>query len=417
MSFAAEVIYSRFQKLITNDSLSVSDIGDTVEMPSFQAELISRLLHDSAHRFSLQAPVIRVSTPCVVVGDLHGNVHDLIRIFRDSGLPPSTRYLFLGDYVDKGEFSMEVIVLLIAARQLFPEHIFVLRGNHEFPAPISPNTLRANIESQYFTIDLLDEFHYVFSWLPVAAVLGEEIFCVHGGLSPRMQCVDAISSMVKMPVPTWANPLVTDILWADPATADDLEEGEDESCIASIMFRPSRRGNFSVYGEAAVDEFLRRNQLKMIFRAHQMFEGGFKYFFGKKVVTIFSSSNYVGLNNVAGYMFVTMDNKLVQHTLPPIRTVKRKDCLFLEKPYVAGSLIKLKTPTLKGFTNDNIGKIIMAATANRRGSKVAPKNKFLGLLPPYELHKLKNANPILKNLSTPMSKTMHNLPPISITDI
>lgn len=81
--------------------------------------------------FLAQPTLVELSPPVKIVGDVHGQYSDLIRLFEMCGFPPSSNYLFLGDYVDRGKQSLETILLLLCYKVKYPENFFLLRGNHE----------------------------------------------------------------------------------------------------------------------------------------------------------------------------------------------------------------------------------------------------------------------------------------------
>jgi protein phosphatase len=158
--------------------------------------------------------LLRLSGGINVVGDIHGNIDDLIRIFEKFGYPPVADYLFLGDYVDRGEYSIEVLLLLFALKCKFPNHIYLVRGNHE-TYQISKVYGFLKECSDKFSACMFTQFNYVFQYLPIAAILEEKVFCVHGGISPDLLHVSDLDSMEK-PRLTLSGVFV-DLLWSDPS--------------------------------------------------------------------------------------------------------------------------------------------------------------------------------------------------------
>lgn len=140
------------------------------------SEEIRYILGKSRQIFLEQPNLLRLSPPVKVVGDIHGQFHDLIRIFNCCGYPPYSNYLFMGDYVDRGEKSLETILLLLCYKIKYPENFFMLRGNHE----------SANITKIYGFYDeckrrlknprMWKNFIDVFNTLPVAATINDKIF-------------------------------------------------------------------------------------------------------------------------------------------------------------------------------------------------------------------------------------------------
>lgn len=132
----------------------------------------------------------------IKLGDVHGQFYDLLRLFDYGGEPPKGNYLFLGDYVDRGKNSIETIGLLLAYKIKYPENFFLLRGNHE----------SENINKIYgffdeckrrYSVKLWKLFTDCFNCLPVAALIDDKIFCMHGGLSPDLQSFDQIRKIVR----------------------------------------------------------------------------------------------------------------------------------------------------------------------------------------------------------------------------
>ena len=233
-----------------------------------------------------------------VIGDLHGNFFDLIRIFSKSGYPPFSKYIFLGDYVDRGTMSIEVITILFALKILFPSQIILLRGNHEFPAINSRYGFLASIQTMYGDNDLWMQFNSAFEYLPVAAVLNDRILCVHGGISAKIKSVLHIQ---ELQLPIVDNPIVTDLTWSDPSATH-------------LLFNDNHRGKGSTFGVQALSSFLEQNKLKMLVRSHECVDA-YKKLFNDTLLTVFSSSNYTGCQNRAGYAYFDADSELTLHIL------------------------------------------------------------------------------------------------------
>jgi serine/threonine-protein phosphatase 2B catalytic subunit len=131
----------------------------------------------------------------VIVGDIHGQFYDLINLFEKFGYPPNTNYLFLGDYVDRGKFCIEVLVLILALKINYPTSVHLLRGNHEgrvmttsFNFKIECNSL-PNVGEAKYQSNVYELFIDLFTTLPLCAVIDGKYFAVHGGLSPKATCL------------------------------------------------------------------------------------------------------------------------------------------------------------------------------------------------------------------------------------
>lgn len=216
-----------------------------------------------------------------IVGDIHGQFSDLLRIFRKSGCPSKTKYLFLGDYVDRGEKSLHVIALLFAYAVKYPDTFQLLRGNHEIEHVNSLYGFRDECLRRDRPL-AFTQFNSTFNYLPLAAVVDEKIFCCHGGMAPDLETLgqlDEITGPIKdVPEHSIANHL----LWNDPHY-DDEAEGWSEN---------QRGGSTLVFGKDILDNFLTRNGLDMVVRAHESIQEGFKQRTDGKLCTVFSAPNY-----------------------------------------------------------------------------------------------------------------------------
>ncbi|KAK9473916.1 Metallo-dependent phosphatase-like protein [Dipodascopsis tothii] len=223
--------------------------------------------------FLSQPTLIELSPPVKIVGDVHGQYGDLIRLFEMCGFPPAANFLFLGDYVDRGKQSLETILLLLCYKIKYPENFFLLRGNHEC----------ANVTRVYgfydeckrrCNIKVWKSFIDTFDTLPISS------FCVHGGLSPALNHMDEIRNIQRpTDVPDYG--LLNDLLWSDPA--DTHNEWED-----------NERGVSYCFGKTAINKFLAKFEFDLVCRAHMVVEDGYEFFNERSLVTVFSAPNYCG---------------------------------------------------------------------------------------------------------------------------
>jgi serine/threonine-protein phosphatase PP1 catalytic subunit len=169
----------------------------------------------AAREIFLQQPMLlEIGAPMNICGDTHGQFSDLLRLFEIGGYPPNSNYLFLGDYVDRAKQSIEVITLCLCYKIKYPEHFFLLRGNHECA---SLNRIYGFYDEckRRYSVKLWRIFADCFNCMPVAAVVEDKILCMHGGLSPDL---DNLSQVFDIPRPTDVpdEGLLCDLLWADP---------------------------------------------------------------------------------------------------------------------------------------------------------------------------------------------------------
>jgi diadenosine tetraphosphatase ApaH/serine/threonine PP2A family protein phosphatase len=200
--------------------------------------------------------------------------------------------------VCSSDLSIDVIVILLALKCKYPDRVFLLRGNHEFPHINHMYGFYDEIMQNYNSEALWVEFQVTFELLPLAAVVGATIFCVHGGLSPNLSSLEQIAA-IPMPIGDYVdNPLISDLIWSDP-----------EDTVQT--FAENHRGSGVLFGPAAVKAFLGSTDLKLIIRAHQCIRDGYSTFADSCGVTLFSCSDYCNVErNRCGVAYLSAKGKI-----------------------------------------------------------------------------------------------------------
>ncbi|KAL2991925.1 hypothetical protein AAZX31_10G022400 [Glycine max] len=281
---------------------------------------VGELCYAAEQIFMHEPTVLQLKAPVKVFGDLHGQFGDLMRLFDEYGFPSTAGdityidYLFLGDYVDRGQHSLETITLLLALKIEYPENVHLIRGNHE----------AADINALFgFRIECIERmgendgiwawtrFNQLFNYLPLAALIEKKIICMHGGIGRSINSVEDIEKL-KRPITMDAGSIILmDLLWSDP-TENDSVEG----------LRPNARGpGLVTFGPDRVTEFCKKNKLQLIIRAHECVMDGFERFAQGQLITLFSATNYCGTANNAGAILVVGRGLVVVpkliHPIPP----------------------------------------------------------------------------------------------------
>lgn len=255
--------------------------------------------------FLSQPGLLDLGGPIKICGDIHGQYTDLLHLFDLCGKPDTVNYLFLGDYVDRGKHSLETISLLLSYKLRYPTRFFLLRGNHESQAITRIYGFYEECKRR-FSIKLWRHFIDVFSCMPVTAIVENQIFCCHGGLSPEMLTPEVTNlNDLKRKIREIVRPcdipdcgLLCDLLWSDPWYLESVAEGEEPN-----GWEPSERGVSYMFGPDIIDKFLERFNLDLICRAHQVVEDGYEFYANRSLVTIFSAPNYCGEFDNAAAVF------------------------------------------------------------------------------------------------------------------
>lgn len=256
--------------------------------------------------------LMEVDVPAQLFGDIHGQYYDLLKLFENFGWPSDDKsFVFIGDFVDRGKQSLEVITLLFALKLRFPTKVVLLRGNHEDERI---NCLHGFLDEclQAYNYNVWKAINDCFACLPIACIVGERIFCVHGGISPRLGFVKQVKDIHK-PTPVMTDSLLEDILWADPTEETDMRGFVHRT-------RGMKRGCSFDFGPDVVEHFVRSNDLDLVVRAHEVVQDGFELFADGRLVTLFSAPNYCGeYDNAAAIMCIDAQYVIDFKVLQPVR--------------------------------------------------------------------------------------------------
>eukprot|EP00413_Alexandrium_margalefii_P025209 CAMPEP_0204568872 /NCGR_PEP_ID=MMETSP0661-20131031/37424_1 /ASSEMBLY_ACC=CAM_ASM_000606 /TAXON_ID=109239 /ORGANISM="Alexandrium margalefi, Strain AMGDE01CS-322" /LENGTH=333 /DNA_ID=CAMNT_0051576925 /DNA_START=125 /DNA_END=1126 /DNA_ORIENTATION=+ len=285
--------------MILEKLLAVRKRHPSGQFVQLSPETVGLLCGRAREIFSEQPMLLEVEAPMNLCGDVHGQFHDLLRIFEHGGFPPAANYLFLGDYVDRGKRSLETICMLFAYKIKYPENFFLLRGNHESPSICRIYGFYDECKQRY-SVKLWKTFCDVFNTLPVCAVVDDKVICMHGGLSQDMMGPDSdvrrMVSVIPRPADIPDAGFLCDLLWSDP---DEV-----------MGFAANARGVSVSFGADVVRAFLQKEDMDLVVRAHQVVEDGYEFFADRQLVTIFSAPNYCGeFDNAAAVL--TIDENLM----------------------------------------------------------------------------------------------------------
>lgn len=353
--------YSFIHSLPMEQILQVGNLEiDGTPIPSFDEDLLINICEDATKLFEKEDNNLKIEGDVIIVGDLHGNFLDLLRILKYIDTC-DTKVIFLGDYVDRGTFSLECITLLFALKILRPNVYYLLRGNHEFEAMCSHYGFKSEIlnyhnpqkfyknttdspkiideinfelneekvdkipdDNNYFEnhIDmncykysekLYNAFLKAFSFLPISAVVNNSTFCVHGGLTPLLDKIENINNSIQRPIYEFdESPLLSDLLWGDPSSQ-------------SQNYSDNQRGRGKLFNGPVVVNFLKNNNLKRLVRGHECVNKGVEILFNEKCITVFSASSYnCEMGNSSGILKILKDNDKIEPIIfPPIYRLKK----------------------------------------------------------------------------------------------
>nr|CAG4646148.1 EOG090X03S1 [Macrothrix elegans] len=257
-----------------------------------------KILLDIEELFKSQPSMVDVTIPedskFTVCGDIHGQFYDLMNIFKLNGLPSTENpYLFNGDFVDRGSFSVECIFTLFGFKLLYPNHFFMARGNHESQTMNQMYGFEGEVKSKY-SMQMAELFTEVYNWLPLAHCLNQRVLVMHGGLFSRDDVtLDDIRVTDRNRQPPEEG-IMCELLWSDPQPMKGRS--------------PSKRGVGIQFGPDVTNRFLERNHLDYVIRSHEVKADGYEIAHEGKCITVFSAPNYCDTMGNKG-AFITMIGK------------------------------------------------------------------------------------------------------------
>ena len=289
-----------------------TNISDKMFRINIPLPIIEKICLKAYQLFSNEPNLLQLSSSIYIFGDIHGQYCDLLRFFDLIGLPPKVKFLFLGDYVDRGDNSLEVISLLFSLKIKFPKQVFLLRGNHECNQVNDMYGFKEECEERYGEqgFHVWTEINKALRMLPICALIDNKIFATHGGISPHIENLNQINKLNRnVEIPD--SGILCDLVWSDPKSH-------------SKKWCDNDRGVSYTFNERAVDDFMKKIGVDLIVRAHQVVDDGFEFFNGQKMVTVFSAPNYCGqVGNQASVMKIKKNLECSFITLKPVYKKKK----------------------------------------------------------------------------------------------
>lgn len=287
-----------------------------VETQQDAAQRIIALVSACQDIVMFQPILTEASVPCKVYGDIHGQFRDLIMLFHAFGVPrgllESPTFVFNGDFVDRGRHQLEVLVTLCAQKVLYPNNVFLNRGNHEDQTMNAKYGFEAACYAQLGPTlgrDVFKACSALFTYLPLGCLIAGKILAVHGGIGDGKWL---INDLKKVQRPLGHNSLLEkknrwlwNILWSDP-----IEDDLSDSSAAVFGVHVSPRSKSAVkFGWNVTQAFCAKNGLDLVVRSHQSKKGslGFDVMHNESLIRVFSARDYEHNRNDGAVLLITGD--------------------------------------------------------------------------------------------------------------
>lgn len=290
------------ENISVNDDIDIdiNIINDISDIDYFDnSKVVLDKLHKLNNILELENSLLRIELKpgqnIYMIGDIHCDIFSLDFVKKFIYQHPNDKFIFLGDYVDRGYFGTEVFIGLANLKINNRDRVYLLRGNHETEFATQRYGFYEELEAKFSNDfkNVYNEFNETFNKLPLAAEINcgsKKIFCVHGGICPSidgdtLKLKDLENLPKEQPK---INSIAYNLLWSDP-------EDISESFIKNVS-----RGAGYIFGKSAVKDFLNKNNLNYIVRAHQPVMEGFEEKFDGMLRTVFSAPRYCGYMNNKG---------------------------------------------------------------------------------------------------------------------
>lgn len=304
-------------------------------------DMLINLLDEIQKIFQSEPTLLELRSPLKIFGNLNGQYEDLFKIFEHFGYPNESfgdiegiDYLFLGDYVDRGNKSLELICFLFALKLKYPEQINLLRGHHEDKIVNSvlgfeEECAEKLVEDTKNPNSIFQRINRVFEYMPLAAVIENKLLCVHGGIGQNVKKLEDIAKITK-PIEilhdftdlksTPEQIIVNELLWTDP-----VSNNEEDDKINKRGFFGNEEIRCRKFSLERTKDFLDLNKLSMIIRSHEFIKDGYQNF-NQKIITIVSCLDYCGeLKNAGGIIYIRKNFVISPKIIIPERIVGQKE--------------------------------------------------------------------------------------------